>query len=103
MELQDDNGDIVGYTTIELFGHQMDQYVQPEDVAAQDPWARIWSKWQNPGVLQNSTRCKEHPWIIEQNETIDEATLIRLGLNQFKEHIDFKLYVIKKHGSNYHG
>ena len=37
LELQDDNGDIVGYTTIELFGHQMDQYVQPEDVAAQDP------------------------------------------------------------------
>ena len=29
LELQDDNGDIVRYTTIELFGHLMDQYVQP--------------------------------------------------------------------------
>ena len=28
LELQDDNGDIVRYTTIELFGHLMDQYVQ---------------------------------------------------------------------------
>ena len=35
LELQDDNGDIVGYTTIELFDHLMDKYVQPEDVADQ--------------------------------------------------------------------
>ncbi|OEU09064.1 hypothetical protein FRACYDRAFT_248889 [Fragilariopsis cylindrus CCMP1102] len=35
LELQDDNGDVVGYTAIELFKHLMDQYVQPEDVADQ--------------------------------------------------------------------
>ena len=35
LELQDDNGDIVGYIAIELFDHLMDQYVQPEDVADQ--------------------------------------------------------------------
>jgi hypothetical protein len=35
LELQDDNGDVVGYTAIELFEHLMDQYVQPEDVADQ--------------------------------------------------------------------
>ena len=35
LELQDDNGDIVGYTAIHLFSHLMDQYVQPEDVADQ--------------------------------------------------------------------
>ena len=35
LELQDDNGDIVGYTAIELFDLLMDQYVQPEDVADQ--------------------------------------------------------------------
>jgi hypothetical protein len=35
LELQDYNGDIVGYTAIELFDHLMDQYVQPEDVADQ--------------------------------------------------------------------
>jgi hypothetical protein len=35
LELQDDNGDIVGYTVIELSDHLMDQYVQPEDVADQ--------------------------------------------------------------------
>ena len=34
-EFQDDNGDIVGYTAIELFDHLMDQHVQPEDVADQ--------------------------------------------------------------------
>ena len=34
-EFQDDNGDIVGYTVIELFNHLMDQHVQPEDVADQ--------------------------------------------------------------------
>ncbi|OEU22172.1 hypothetical protein FRACYDRAFT_232325 [Fragilariopsis cylindrus CCMP1102] len=35
LELQDDNGDIVGYIAIELFKHLMDQYAQPEDVADQ--------------------------------------------------------------------
>jgi hypothetical protein len=33
LELQDENGDIVGYTAIELFVHLMEQYVQAEDVA----------------------------------------------------------------------
>jgi hypothetical protein len=35
LELQDENGDIVGYTAIELFDHLMDQYRQLEDVADQ--------------------------------------------------------------------
>jgi hypothetical protein len=35
LELQDDNGDIIGYTAIELFEHLINQYVQPEDVADQ--------------------------------------------------------------------
>jgi hypothetical protein len=35
LELQDDNGDIIGYMAMELFDHPMDQYVQPEDVADQ--------------------------------------------------------------------
>ncbi|OEU11961.1 hypothetical protein FRACYDRAFT_245085 [Fragilariopsis cylindrus CCMP1102] len=35
LELQDDNGDIVGYTAIKLFDLLMDQYVQPEDVVDQ--------------------------------------------------------------------
>ena len=35
LKLQDDNGDIIGYTAIELFDHLLDQYVQPEDVADQ--------------------------------------------------------------------
>jgi hypothetical protein len=34
-ELQDENGDIMGYTAIKLFDHLVDQYVQPEDVADQ--------------------------------------------------------------------
>ena len=34
-KLQDDRGDFVGYTAIELFNHLMDQYVQLEDVADQ--------------------------------------------------------------------
>ena len=35
LELQDDNGDIVGYTAIELFDHLMNKSVQLEDVADQ--------------------------------------------------------------------
>ena len=35
LELQDDNGDIVGYTAIKIFDHLMDQYVGPENVADQ--------------------------------------------------------------------
>jgi hypothetical protein len=35
LELQDENGDIVGYTVIELLDHLMDQYLQPEDLADQ--------------------------------------------------------------------
>jgi hypothetical protein len=35
LELQDENGDIVGYSAIELFDHLMEQYIQPEDVADQ--------------------------------------------------------------------
>jgi hypothetical protein len=33
--IQDDNGDIIGYTAKEVFDHLLDQYVQPEDVADQ--------------------------------------------------------------------
>jgi hypothetical protein len=35
LESQDDNGDAIGYTAMELFDHLMDQYVQPEDIADQ--------------------------------------------------------------------
>jgi hypothetical protein len=35
LEVQDENGDIVGYTAIELFDHLMEQYVLAEDVADQ--------------------------------------------------------------------
>jgi hypothetical protein len=35
LELQDDNGDIAGYTAIKLFDHLLNQYVQPEDVVDQ--------------------------------------------------------------------
>ena len=37
LELQDDNGDIVGYIAIKIFDYLMDQYVQPEDVADHPP------------------------------------------------------------------
>ena len=53
LELQDDNGDMVGYTAIELFDHLMDKYVQPEDVADQVT-ALVYYKL-------SSTRCTEHP------------------------------------------
>ena len=35
LELQDDNGDVIGYTAIELFDHLLEEYVRPEDVADQ--------------------------------------------------------------------
>jgi len=95
LELQDDNGDIIGYTAIELFDHLMDQYVQPEDVADQ---VTILHK-----VLEQPYDPTEEPQVYYKavqdakmtleslNKTIDEATLIRHGLNQFKEHVDLKL------------
>jgi hypothetical protein len=33
LKLQDENGNIIGYTALELFDYLLDQYVQPEDVA----------------------------------------------------------------------
>ena len=46
-----------------------------------------------------SPKCKVYYKLVQDarntlessNETIDEATLIRHGLNQFKEHIDLKI------------
>ncbi|OEU14437.1 hypothetical protein FRACYDRAFT_240979 [Fragilariopsis cylindrus CCMP1102] len=95
LELQDDNGDIVGYTAIELFDHLMDQYVQPEDVADQVTALHK--------ILEHEYDPNEAPQVYYKavqdarnaldslNQTIDDETLIRHGLNQFKEHIDLKL------------
>ena len=97
LELQDDNGDIVGYTAIELFDHLMDQYVQPEDVADQVTALHK--------ILEHEYDPNEAPQVYYKavqdarnaldslNQTIDDETLIRHGLNQFKEHIDLKLDV----------
>jgi hypothetical protein len=97
LELQDDNGDIVGYTAIELFDHLLDQYVQPEDVASQITALHK--------ILEQNYDPNEEPQVYYKtvqdarntlealNETIDEATLIWHGLNQFKEHLDLKLDV----------
>ena len=95
LELQDENGDVVGYTAMELFQHLMDQCVRPEDVADQVTALHK--------VLEQEHDPTEEPQVYFKlvqdarnsleslNETINEATLIRHGLNQFKEHIDLKL------------
>ena len=95
LELQDDNGDIMGYTASELFDHLMDQYVQPEDVADQvTALHKILEQEYDPNEVPQvyyKTVQDEKTTLESLNATIDEATLIRHGLNQFKEHIDLKL------------
>ena len=95
LELQDGNGDIVGYTAIELFQHLMDQYVQPEDVADQvtalhKVLEQQYDPTEEPQVYYKLVQDARNT-LESLNESIDEATLIRHGLNQFKEHIDLKL------------
>jgi hypothetical protein len=87
LELQDDNGDIIGYTAMELFDHLMDQYVQPEDVANQ-----ITALHQ---ILEQNYDPNEEPQVYYKavqdarntleslNETVKESTLIRHGLTGF--------------------
>jgi hypothetical protein len=91
LELQDENGDIVGYSALELFDHLMDQYIQLEDVADQ---ITVLHK-----ILEQSYDPNEEPQVYYKSvqnslksldETIDDSTLIRHGFNQFKEHIDLK-------------
>ena len=77
LELQDDNGDIVGYTAIKLFHLLMDQYVQLEDVADQ---VTVHYK-----ILEQNYDPNEEPQVYyklvqdarntleSSNETIDEA------------------------------
>ncbi|OEU18651.1 hypothetical protein FRACYDRAFT_236930 [Fragilariopsis cylindrus CCMP1102] len=95
LELQDNNGDVVGYTAIELFQHLMDQYVRPEDVADQvtalhKVLEQQYDPTEEPQVYYKLVQDARNT-LESLNESIDEATLIRHGLNQFKEHIDLKL------------
>ncbi|OEU15577.1 hypothetical protein FRACYDRAFT_240270 [Fragilariopsis cylindrus CCMP1102] len=97
LELQDDNGDIVGYTAIELFDHLMDQYVQPEDVADQvtalhKVLEQEYDPTEAPQVYYKAVQDARNA-LDSLNQTVDDETLIRHGLNQFKEHIDLKLDV----------
>jgi hypothetical protein len=97
LELQDDNGDIVGYTAIGLFDHLLDQYVQPEDVADQITalhkiLEQNYDPNDEPQVYYKTVQDARNT-LEALNETIDEATLICHGLNQFKEHLDLKLDV----------
>jgi predicted component of type VI protein secretion system len=97
LELQDENGDIVGYTAIELFDHLLDQYVQPEDVADQvtELHKLLEQKYdpnEEPQVYYKTVQDARNT-LESLNENIDDNTLIRHGLNQFKEHLDLKLDV----------
>jgi len=94
LELQDDNGDIIGYTAIELFDHLLDQFVQPEDIADQITALHK--------ILEQTYDATDAPQVYYKavqdaritleslNQTIDDETLIRHGLNQFKEHLDLR-------------
>jgi hypothetical protein len=98
LELQDDNGDVVGYTAIKLFEHLMDQYVQPEDVADQitalhKELEQQYDPTEEPQVYYKAVQDAKLT-LESLNETINEATLIRHGLNQFKDNLDL-MYDIK--------
>jgi hypothetical protein len=95
LELQDDNGDVVGYTAIELFDHLLDQYVQPEDVADQITelhkiLEQKYDPTEEPQVYYKAVQDARQT-LASLNEIIDDSTMIRHGLNQFKEHLDLKL------------
>jgi hypothetical protein len=88
LELQDENGDIVGCTAIELFDHLMEQYVPAEDVADQvTALHKILEQPYDPNeesqVYYRSVQDARNT-LESLNEIIDESTLIRHGLNQFK-------------------
>jgi hypothetical protein len=98
LELQDDNGDVIGYTARELFEHLIDQYVQPEDVADQvtELHKQLEQKYdptEEPQVYYKAVQDAKLT-LESLNQTIDQETLIRHGLNQFKEHLDLR-YDIK--------
>ena len=95
LELQDDNGDIVGYTAIKIFDHLMDQYVGPENVADQvtvlhEILEQDYDPNEESQVYYKAAQDAKNT-LESLNQTIDDDTLIRHGLNQFKEHIDLKL------------
>jgi hypothetical protein len=94
LELEDDNGDVIGFTAIELFDHLMDTYVQPEDVADQitalhKDLEQKYDPTEDPQVYYKSVQDARLA-LISLNEIIDGEKLIRHGLNQFKEHLDLK-------------
>jgi hypothetical protein len=84
LELQDENGDIVGYSAIELFDHLMEQYEQPEDVADQITvlhkiLEQSYDPNEEPQVYYKSVQDAKHS-LESLNETIDGSTLIQHGL-----------------------
>jgi hypothetical protein len=84
LELQDENGDIVGYSAIELFDHLMEQYVQPEDIADQltalhKILEQAYDPNEEPQVYYKLVQDAKHS-LESLNETIDDSTLIRHGL-----------------------
>jgi hypothetical protein len=87
-ELQDNNGDIIGHTAIELFDHLMKQYIQPEDIADQitelhKVLEQDYDPNEEPRAYYKPVQDARNT-LESLNEIIDESTLIRHGLNQFK-------------------
>jgi hypothetical protein len=98
LELQDENGDVIGYTALELFAHLIDQYVQPEDVADQvtelhKQLEQAYDPTEEPQVYYKAVQDAKLT-LESLNQTIEEETLIRHGMNQFKGHMDLR-YDIK--------
>jgi hypothetical protein len=98
LELQDENGDVIGYTALELFAHLIDQYVQPEDVADQvtelhKQLEQSYDPTEEPQVYYKAVQDAKLT-LESLNQTIEEETLIRHGMNQFKGHMDLR-YDIK--------
>ena len=95
LELQDDNGDIIGYTARELFAHLIDQYVQLEDIADQvtelhKQLEQAYDPTDEPQVYYKAVQDAKLT-LESLNQTVDDDTLIRHGMNQFKGHMDLRL------------
>ncbi|OEU23658.1 hypothetical protein FRACYDRAFT_233830 [Fragilariopsis cylindrus CCMP1102] len=97
LELQDDNGDIMGYTASALFDHLMDQYVQPEDVADQvTALHKILEQEYDPNEVPQLPRLdeiwkkfKSHFTKAINNNKSDKGTLRAIETaNAVKEQVD---------------
>jgi hypothetical protein len=82
LELQDDNGDVIGYTALKLDIADQVTELHKQLEQAYDPT-------EEPQVYYKAVQDAKLT-LEPLNQTIEEETLIRHGMNQFKEYMDLR-------------